>query len=176
MVRDGAGSYYEDFANCWQKDLTSFIERDRNHPSVVMWSLGNEVASAGTIPAILPRTFRCVTFAKNIDKTRPYTHACVAGWSDPAGFANLSRTYEDVVGVNYQDFLYPQIHSDNPNAVICGTEQDPYTNPGTHQPTWFAGRNSAHVIGHHIMTGVDYLGEGGRPGVHRWFPRQLHFP
>jgi len=41
------------------------------------------------------------------------THACVAGWSDAAGFANMGKI-EDVVGVNYQDFLYPSIHSDNP--------------------------------------------------------------
>ncbi|MGB7567843.1 MAG: glycoside hydrolase family 2 TIM barrel-domain containing protein [Chitinivibrionales bacterium] len=159
-----SGSYYEDFANCWQKDLTLHIERDRNHPSVVIWSLGNEVASAGTIPAYITTNLQMlVTFAKNIDKTRPYTHACVAGWSDPAGFANLANI-EDVVGVNYQDFLYPQIHSDNANAVICGTEQDPYTNPGSLQPTWFAVRNTAYVIGHHIWTGVDYIGESGGLG------------
>jgi len=160
-----SGSYYEDFANCWQKDLTLHIERDRNHPCVVIWSLGNEVASAGTIPAYITTNLQMlVTFAKNIDKTRPYTHACVAGWSDPAGLANLG-TIEDVVGVNYQDFLYPQIHADNANDVICGTEQDPYMNPSTNQPTWFAVRNTPYVIGHHMWTGVDYLGESGGLGA-----------
>ena len=141
------------------------IERDRNHPCVVIWSLGNEVASAGTIPAYITTNLQMlVTFAKNIDKTRPYTHACVAGWSDPAGLANLG-TIEDVVGVNYQDFLYPQIHADNANDVICGTEQDPYMNPSTNQPTWFAVRNTPYVIGHHMWTGVDYLGESGGLGA-----------
>jgi beta-galactosidase len=160
-----SGSFYADFATVWPKDLASFIERDRNHPSIVIWSLGNEVASAGTIPAYITDNLKIlVPYAKNIDKTRPMTHACVAGWSDPAGFGALAD-YEDVVGVNYQDFLYPSIHSSNPSAVLCGTEQDPYMNPGTNQPTWFAVRNTAYVIGHHMWTGVDYLGEAGNLGA-----------
>jgi beta-galactosidase len=103
-----------------------------------------------------------VPFAKNIDKTRPYTHACVAGWSDPAGFAKLAN-YEDVVGVNYQDFLFSQIHSSNANAVLCGTEQNPYS-ASNGLPTWFEVRSTDYVIGHHLWTGVDYLGEGGGLG------------
>jgi beta-galactosidase len=159
------GSHYADFLQVWQKDLTSFLERDRNHPSVVIWSLGNEVIATGTIvPFITDRLKMLVPFAKNIDKTRPYTHACVAGWSDAAGFANMGKI-EDVVGVNYQDFLYPSIHSSNPAAVICGTEQDPYALPGSNVPTWFSSRDNIYVVGHHLWTGVDYLGESGGLGA-----------
>ena len=157
--RSNAGSYYADFDQVWQKDLTSFIERDRNHPSVVIWSLGNEVVAAAKIPAYIPDTLKMlVPFARKLDNSRPYTHACVAGWSDPAGFAALADV-EDVVGVNYQDFLYGSIHSNNPNAVICGTEQDPYAFPGKNVPTWYSVRNVPYVVGHHLWTGVDYLGE-----------------
>jgi beta-galactosidase len=163
--QNAAGSFYADFATVWPKDLASHIERDRNHPSVVIWSLGNEVASAGTIPAYITDNLKTlVAYAKNIDKTRPYTHACVAGWSDAAGFANMGKI-EDVVGVNYQDFLYPSIHADNPAAVICGTEQDPYALPGSNVPTWFSSRDNIYVVGHHLWTGVDYLGESGGLGA-----------
>jgi len=164
-----AGSFYADFDKVWQKDLAGFIQRDRNHPSVVMWSLGNEVAAAGTIPAYIPNTLKMIVpFAKKLDSSRPYTHACVSGWSDPAGFARLADV-EDVVGVNYQDFLFGQIHQHNPGAVLMGTEQDPYAVPNSGIPTWYEVRNAPYVIGHHLWTGVDYLGEsksalGGNSG------------
>ena len=154
-----AGSFYADFDQVWQKDLTSFIERDRNHPCIVIWSLGNEVAAAPKVPDYIPNTLKMlVPFARKLDNTRPYTHACVAGWSDAPGFAALADV-EDIVGVNYQDFLYGAIHAKNPNAIIVGTEQDPYAVPKSNVPTWYAVRNTPYVIGHHLWTGVDYLGE-----------------
>ena len=154
-----AGSFYADFDQVWQKDLTSFIERDRNHPCIVIWSLGNEVAAAPKVPDYIPNTLKMlVPFARKLDNSRPYTHACVAGWSDAPGFAALAEV-EDIVGVNYQDFLYGAIHAKNPNAVICGTEQDPYAVPKSNVPTWYAVRNTPYVVGHHLWTGVDYLGE-----------------
>ncbi len=157
-----AGSFYADFDQVWQKDLTSFIERDRNHPSIVIWSLGNEVIAAAKVPAYISNTLKMlVPFAKQLDSTRPYTHACVSGWSDAPGLAALAEV-EDVVGVNYQDFLFGNIHQINPNAVLVGTEQDPYAVPGKNIPTWYEVRNAPYVIGHHLWTGVDYLGESKR--------------
>ena len=168
------GSHYADFLQVWQKDFTSFIERDRNHPSIVIWSVGNEPIATGTIvPYITSRLQMLVPFGKNIDKTRPYTHASVAGWSDAAGFANLANV-EDVVGVNYQDFLFSQIHSDNPSAVICGTEQPPYLNSGV--PTYFEIKNVVYLIGHHLWTGLDYLGEGSPLGANSGFIDNCVFP
>ena len=157
-----AGSFYADFDQVWQKDLTSFIERDRNHPSIVMWSLGNEVIAAAKVPAYIPNTLKMlVPFARQLDSTRPFTHACVSGWSDAPGLAALAGV-EDVVGVNYQDFLFDDIHAINTNAVLVGTEQDPYAVPGKNIPTWYSVRNTPYVVGHHLWTGVDYLGESKR--------------
>jgi len=164
-----AGSFYADFDQVWQKDLTGFLERDRNHPSVIMWSLGNEVVAAGQIPPYIPNMLKMlVPFAKKLDSSRPYTHACVSGWSDPAGLAALADV-EDVVGVNYQDFLFTQIHQRNPNAVLLGTEQDPYLARSGNIPTYYEIRNTPYTIGHNLWTGVDYLGEsknslGGQSG------------
>jgi len=160
--RTNAGSFYADFDQVWQKDLTSFIERDRNHPSIVIWSLGNEVIANAKVPDYIPGTLRMlVPFAKKLDSTRPYTHACVSGWNDAPGLAALADV-EDVVGINYQDHLFGAIHEINPKAVIVGTEQDPYSLPHGNVPTWFAVRDNPYVVGHHLWTGVDYLGESKR--------------
>jgi beta-galactosidase len=160
--RTNAGSFYADFDQVWQKDLTSFIERDRNHPSIVMWSLGNEVIADAKVPDYIPDTLKIlVPFARKLDGSRPYTHACVSGWNDAPGLAALAAV-EDIVGVNYQDFLFGAMHEKNPNAVIVGTEQDPYSVPGSNVPTWYAVRNTPYVVGHHLWTGVDYLGESKR--------------
>jgi beta-galactosidase len=168
-ARQNAGSFYADFDQVWPKDLTGFIERDRNHPSIVIWSLGNEILAEGKIPAYMRDTLKMlVPFAKKLDSTRPYTHASVSGWSDAPGLAALAEV-EDVVGVNYQDFLFPQIHRANPNAILIGTEQDPYLARSGGSPTWYEVRNVPYVIGHNLWTGVDYLGEsrnslGGQSG------------
>jgi beta-galactosidase len=158
-AQTNAGSFYADFDQVWQKDLTSFIERDRNHPSIVIWSLGNEVLAAAKVPAYITNTLKMlVPFAKKLDSSRPYTHACVSGWSDAPGLAALAEV-EDVVGVNYQDFLFGAIHRANPNAILIGTEQDPYLARSSGSPTWYAVKDVPYVIGHHLWTGVDYLGE-----------------
>jgi beta-galactosidase len=168
-ARQNAGSFYADFDQVWRKDLTGFIERDRNHPCIVIWSLGNEILAEGKIPAYMRDTLTMlVPFAKKLDSSRPYTHASVSGWSDAPGLAALAEV-EDVVGVNYQDFLFPQIHRANPNAILIGTEQDPYLGRSGGSPTWYEVRDVPYVIGHNLWTGVDYLGEsrnslGGQSG------------
>ncbi|MGB7567841.1 MAG: glycoside hydrolase family 2 TIM barrel-domain containing protein, partial [Chitinivibrionales bacterium] len=152
------GNYYENWDQTWPKDLASFIERDRNHPCVVIWSVGNEVASGTPIPTYLTSNLKILaTYVKNIDSSRAVTNACVAGSGDPAGLAALS-SLEDVVGLNYMESQYAGIHASNPNVVILGTEQAPYLAGNT--PTWFSVKNNAFVIGHNLWVGVDFLGEG----------------
>jgi beta-galactosidase len=132
--------------------------RDRNHPSVVVWSVGNEVTGGNTVPAFLTDNLKIlVPYVKNIDKTRAVTNACVAGGGDPSGLGALMNV-EDIVGLNYKEGNYSAIHSSNPNALILGTEQAPYLNGNV--PTYFSVKNNPYVIGHHLWCGVDFLGEG----------------
>jgi beta-galactosidase len=152
-----AGSQYLDWDNVWKADLKLFLERDRNHPSIVIWSYGNEVATSGTGGAMPQYEFdmsaQIVPYAKSVDSSRPYTHAVANGFSgDWAGYAKLAQ-YEDIVGVNYNDGGYGNIISLNSNILLVGTEQYPY---GT---TWNNCKNRNQVLGEHIWTGMDYLGE-----------------
>jgi beta-galactosidase len=152
------GTFYENWDQVWKKDLAGFIERDRNHPSVVMWSVGNEVASGSPVPTYLTSNLKILTdYVKNIDKSRATTNACVAGSGNPASLAGLTN-YEDIVGLNYMESQYSGVHSSNANALILGTEQAPYLAGNT--PTWFSVKNNPYVIGHHLWMGVDFLGEG----------------
>ena len=154
------GVTYENWDANWQKDVKSFIERDRNHPSVVMWSMGNEVYYGGTIPAYITTTMgQLVPYVHALDKgsSRPVLHACNV--QDAAGYVNLAKIQDDFAGINYGDSIYSQIHSLDPNVLIMGTENDPYTIPGSLMPTWFSVKDTPYVVGHHIWTAWDYLGE-----------------
>jgi len=154
------GVTYENWDANWQNDVKLFIERDRNHPSVVMWSMGNEVYYGGTIPAYITTTMgQLVPYVHALDKgsSRPVLHACNV--QDPAGYVNLAKIQDDFAGINYGDSIYSQIHSLDPNVLVMGTENDPYTIPGSLLPTWFSVKNTPYVVGHHIWTAWDYLGE-----------------
>lgn len=100
------GNYFKDW---WQRDLTDFIKRDRNHPSVVIWSIGNEVR--GFKPE---EQKEIVAFLKSIDDTRPITQG--RGYSAP---------YIDLAGFNghgeYRGSL-EKYHKKNPDKLIIGTE------------------------------------------------------
>jgi beta-galactosidase len=152
-----AGSSYQDWDKVWKADLTLFLERDRNHPSIYIWSYGNEVATSATGGAMPQYEYdmsgTIVPFAKTIDTSRPYTHAVANGFSgDWAGYAKL-QNYEDIVGVNYNDGGYGNIISQNSKVLLIGTEQYPYGN------SYNNCKNRSQVFGEHIWTGMDYLGE-----------------
>jgi beta-galactosidase len=160
--------YYKDW---WQRDLAAMIKRDRNHPSIIIYSLGNEIWD------ILPQNpdpaadqfigpMRSIDIAKDnfipmrdlahqLDPTRPVTLAVmrpnVAGVYDN-GFSELV----DVVGQNYRDGELAAAHRQNPARKILGTED--YKT----RESWIALRDNPALSGQFIWAGVDYLGEAGR--------------
>ena len=154
------GVSYENWAQNWQHDAKLFVERDRNHPCVVVWSMGNEVYYGATIPTYITSTMsQLVPYVHSLDSGsfRPVLHACNV--QDAPGYVNLAKIQDDFAGINYGDAIYSQIHTLDPNVLIMGTENDPYTIAGSLLPTWFSVRNTPYVVGHHIWTGYDYLGE-----------------
>jgi beta-galactosidase len=184
--------YNKVFAQWSQKDLTGMLHRDRNHPSVVMWSVGNEiyeqVGSHG--PDVLrPLVERCHAE----DPTRPVTAACDR-IGDEGGGANLDFLKRlDIVGYNYSDRWgtrrespYGDDHQDFPQRKMVGSEnvalrgirgEYEFAPLGSDQLTravyaanmirveqlWKFVATRDYVIGDFLWTGIDYLGESHWP-------------
>ena len=153
---------YHLYFNQWHEtDLRALLRRDRNHPSIVLWSIGNE------IPNQMDRdgykiAKELVAICHEEDPTRPATSACDQSYySSRNGFMDAL----DIGGYNYIDRLYSTNtyapdHKRFPHRLFLGTET-------THQvQNWLGVRDNDYVIGDFIWTGIDYLGEAGA------FPRR----
>ena len=103
----------------WRKDLSDFVRRDRNHPCVVLWSVGNEIPDhwLGTEGAQLTRQMADVVHA--LDRSRPVT----AGLNHPdVSYTNGVLHALDVVGLNYNADWYAKLRGEKP---IFGSETAP---------------------------------------------------
>jgi beta-galactosidase len=161
----GFDGYAADFEKWADTDLKDMVLRDRNHPSIIMWSIGNEVdylndpypANSEELAAIAPRLIRDV---KQLDTTRPVTAACAAIATN-AWYKQL-----DIVGYNYQESRYRQDHAAGPNRVIFGSEN------GMDLAAWNAVADNPFIAGQFLWTGIDYLGEAGRSGARTAWPER----
>ena len=147
--------YHLDFDKWSLIDLQDTVRRDRNHPSIILYSAGNEIHDtpkaelAHRILALLVDDFH-----KN-DPTRPVTQALFR--------PNVSHDYDngladllDVIGQNYRENEILAAHAAKPTRKIIGTEN-------THDRNqWVAMRDHPEYSGQFLWTGVDYLGEAGQ--------------
>ena len=175
-VKYGYHSYFNEWS---QTDLTAFIHRDRNHPSVVLWSAGNEIGEqkeerGDTVLAALIATFH------REDPTRPVTTANDDIAADNGSAKLPFLRLLDIVGYNYMDrwherrelFNGPDRH-DHPEWKMIGTES--VSIPGVRgQPPGLSAVIRAeqlwkyvslhdYMIGDFMWTGIDYLGEARWP-------------
>jgi len=182
--------YHLYFDEWWQRDVIAQVERDRNHPSVVLWSAGNEIPDQTKDRGVeLLKNLLTVFHAE--DPTRPVTTAN----DDIAADSNATKLpfmqEEDIVGYNYVDrwherreLFYGIDHYDHPEWKMIGTESESLRNA----PFYSLGMDSAkvrpnytggivraeqlwkfvavhdYVIGDFMWTGIDYLGEARWPG------------
>ena len=149
--------YHLYFDQWWQKDIESMILRDRNHPSIIMWSTGNEIPERGE-PEGVKTSQMLAEFVRDLDPTRPVTSA-VNGLrpdKDPY-FATL-----DIAGYNYsfggdhgKQSIFEIDHNRLPNRIIYCSESYPLEAFGA----WMDVIDYPYVIGDFVWTGFDYLGE-----------------
>ncbi|MEO8200296.1 MAG: glycoside hydrolase family 2 TIM barrel-domain containing protein [Gemmatimonadota bacterium] len=120
--------YHKYFAEWSERDVTDFVHRDRNHPSIVLWSAGNEIGEQ-TQPNGAQVLRRLVDIFHREDPTRPVTtgNDNIAAEGHPATLAFLNG--EDIVGYNYVDrwherreLFAEQDRHDHPEWKMIGTE------------------------------------------------------
>lgn len=147
---------YSLYFNEWcQRDLEAMVRRDRNHPSIIMWSIGNEIIERKKPEAVETATMlaNCV---HKLDPSRPVTSAMTTWDKDWEIFDPLMAAH-DVCGYNYQIHRAPSDHERVPSRIIVQTEsypRDAFNN-------WRMVRDHVYIIGDFVWTALDYLGESG---------------
>jgi len=177
--------YAKDFPAWHQRDLENMVEAHRNHPSIIAWSIGNEIdypndpyasamfeAMTGNNDANKsarqraydpdrPDARRLATLSRKlaaIVRAKDATRPVTVG----SAFPELSRHTGfleplDLVGYNYKEHLYPEDHARFPAQPIVGSEN------GHSHANWRAAADNPYISGQFLWTGIDYLGE-----THGW--------
>lgn len=177
--------YFEFFPDWHEKDLVSLIRRDRNHPSIIMWSIGNEIdypndpychplfqtmtgnndnnkpdAERQYNPS-RPNAKRLSTIAANLSKivrNEDTSRPVTLASAFPELSAQIGL-YDslDVIGYNYKEHLYDEGHKQFPTQPILGSEN------GHGYKEWLSVVENDYISGQFLWTGIDYLGE-----AHGW--------
>ena len=144
----------------WRDDLYALVARDRNHPSVFCWSIGNEVIERKKIE-VVKTAHNMVQYIRTLDPTRPVTSA-LAAWDRDWDIYDPLAAEHDIVGYNYMIHKAPEDHLRVPSRVMMQTESFPRDAWQNYERTMAA----PYVIGDFVWTGLDYLGESG---IGRWY-------
>lgn len=155
--------YYEPFYDeNAHNDIADMVLRDRNHPSVIVWSIGNEVSEAWkTDDEGVNRAHELNDIVKKLDPTRPTMVACQQGFADKFGEVT------DLVGYNYLENRMIADHKRHPNRKMFVAEAFVYYS-GLREAVvrdfveynpWNYVRDNDFIAGSFVWAGVDYLGE-----------------
>ena len=197
-VKNGYSKFFDEWSD---RDLTDMIRRDRNHPSVILWSIGNEIPEQES-PDGWKIARHLVEICHREDPTRSTTSAMNEA---TAAIKNKFADQLDVKGFNYQARKYEQILADHPDWIVLGSETESavssrgiyhlpiekYQKHPSHQLSsydiiapswayipdaeWAAEEKNPRVLGEFVWTGFDYLGEP-TPYFNRNADREADWP
>ncbi|MDO4497254.1 MAG: DUF4982 domain-containing protein [Bacteroidales bacterium] len=197
--KNGYSRFFEDW---WERDFTNLVKVHRNHPSIVMWSIGNEIPDQGNATG-LTYTRRIQDLIHLLDGTRPCTQGCDQG--EAPMYSGVWQE-SDIVGFNYRLHVYKKGLEMSPKGIVLGSEtastvssRGVYKFPVTeeHGTAYEDGQISSYdlesciwsnlpdddwmyqdkcpwVIGEFVWTGFDYLGEP-TPYDEYWPSRSSYF-
>ena len=160
------GYYTQWYDQWWKEDLAAMVLRDRNHPSVVLWSVGNETREQGDLSG--EGTARLQALRAECERLDPSRKVAVTTAPD------YNRTFDkngfnaavEVVGYNYQEPFFDSDHAQFPDRIIYGSEVFPYYSAGRERMREYIERNPWYdyaardfVFGYFMWAAIDYWGE-----------------
>ena len=151
----GYNLYFDEW---WERDTRAMVEQARNHPSVVIYSVGNEIRDNLNNSEGFEKYRKQQDLIHDLDNTRPVTMALFRPNSSGVyrnGFAEMM----DVVGQNYRVDELKAYHEAHPEKAIMGTENTPDVQ------SWLMLRDDPSLCGQFLWAGIDYLGEAAWPQV-----------
>ncbi len=143
------------FDQWFKTDIEAMVRRDRNHPSVFCWSVGNEIIERKERAAVAT-AYQLREQVKRWDDTRPITSA-LAAWDNDWEIYDPLASAQDIVGYNYMMHKAESDHQRVPERVMWQTEsypRDAFAN-------WKRCMAHSYIVGDFVWTSLDYIGESG---------------
>jgi beta-galactosidase len=147
--------YGRDFDDWWRQDTSSMVMRDRNHPSIMIWGIGNEIPEL-TVEKGRTIAKQLADQVRSLDSTRPLTLAFPGTTTAPNAEAVFSLL--DITGYNYSiASSHSADHEKLPSRIMLTTESFPQSA----YALWKISQENPYVLGDFTWTAMDYLGESG---------------
>jgi beta-galactosidase len=161
------------FDKNWKKDIDAMVLRDRNHPSIIMWSSGNEIPNRQK-PEVAEVSKMISSYIKSLDTTRPVTSAV----NELSPNKDLYFSTIDIAGYNYAaggDHLKDDVFSEDHKRVPARIMYEAEAYPFEAYDSWKKVLEKPYVLGAFVWTAFDYIGEASI-GWRGYWPDKNIFP